>query len=121
MYSIDMLWDVVLSRDRGRVIPRFDWGRLTAFRGRLIVEEGQVACLKRFSPVARLLPEPPSSRAPTELWDCKLIQLNNDYLVFSGSERIHEDWKEIDYAQTWFVKPEDESQPAVPRGGSEWI
>lgn len=116
-----MLWDVVLSREKGRVIPGFQWGRLMAYRGRLIVEEKHVACLKRFSPVATLLPEPPSGKAPTQLWDCKLIRLNNDYAVFSGYERIVEDWKEIDYAQTWVVKPADESEPVVPRGGSEWI
>lgn len=85
------------------------------------MEEKHVACLKRFSPIARLLPEPPSAAAPRELWDCKLIRLNNDYVVFSGYERIKEDMTETDYAQTWVVKPADESQPVGPRGGSEWI
>lgn len=91
-----MLWDVVFSREKGRIIPCWQWGRLMAFRGRLIVEEKHVACLKRVAPFARLLPQPPSAAAPRELWDCKLVRLNNDYAVFCGYERISEDMVETE-------------------------
>src|SRR4051812_6774975 len=113
-----MLWDIVLSREKGRVIPGWQWGRLRPHRGRLIVEDKYITILKRMAPIARLLPVPSNGTCPPELWDCKLLRLNNDYFVFSGYERIDGDTA---YAQTWVVKPADESKPVESSGGTTWI
>jgi len=114
-YDPSMLWDVVRSRDEGKLIPNWQWGRLAAHRGRILVEQRHLQMLHRSSMVATLIQ--PTKPLP-DLWDAHLVKLTENYMVFAGYERVIDALELIhDYAQTWVVRPATDDQPGHGPGG----
>jgi hypothetical protein len=102
--------DMVRSRDKGRVIPGWQNGRLRPFRGFLLIKVEHIHALHRFSRVGRMYMLDPKEPAPPPLWDIEAIEMTPDFWSYTGIERIEDGIGGFfDYAQSWVLCPARET------------
>lgn len=99
--------EVLRLRDHGWVLPRFRLALLRPKPGLLLLDEIEVKALNRHARVARLIDaeaQIPFDQIPP-LIDATFLRMTVDEWVLTGTERLPDGLREIDYTQSWLVTP----------------
>jgi len=96
-----------LMREAGWTLPRHRHAFGQPYKGIFSLREEHVAFLNRHSRVARLLQ--PGSMAPVDginaLVDAVLLRAGADEWIVTGIERVEQNTRVFDVAQTWVISP----------------